>query len=98
MKEVSIKRTSKQPLSVPSAGSVFKRPEGYFAGKLIEECGLKGFSVGGAEVSQLHAGFIINKGDATAADVMAVIKHVQEEVYKKFGIILETEVKILGEH
>ena len=97
MKDVSAKRVSKQPLSMPSAGSVFKRPEGYFAGKLIEDCGLKGFSSGGAEISNLHAGFIVNKGDATAQDVLNVIKHVQSEVYNKFGVMLETEIKILGE-
>lgn len=97
MNEVGIKRKTKQPLNLPSAGSVFKRPEGYFAGKLIEDCGLKGFSVGGASVSELHAGFIVNNNNATAKDVIELIHHIQNEVYKKFGVMLEIEVKIIGE-
>lgn len=91
------KRTSKQPLSMPSAGSTFKRPEGYFAGKLIEDSGLKGFSIGGAQVSEKHSGFVVNTGNATAADVVCLIKHIQKTVHEKFGVILETEVKFLGE-
>lgn len=91
------RRVTKQPIERPSAGSVFKRPEGYFAGTLIDEAGLKGYSVGGAEVSEKHAGFIINKGDATAKDVLELIEHIQEVVYKKNGVRLETEVKLVGE-
>jgi UDP-N-acetylmuramate dehydrogenase len=97
IKELSEARRTKQPLSFPSAGSTFKRPEGYFAGKLIEDSELKGFSIGGAQVSELHAGFIINKGGATAKDILDLIKHVQNEVKNKFGVNLETEVKIVGE-
>ena len=91
------RRVSKQPIEKPSAGSVFKRPEGYFAGTLIEDAGLKGFSVGGAEVSKKHAGFIINKGGATAKDVLDLIKHIQTVVYEKNGVMLETEVRTVGE-
>lgn len=89
------KRKSKQPLEYPSAGSTFKRPEGYFAGALIEGAGLKGFSVGGAQVSEKHAGFVINKDKATSSDIMLLIKHIQETVYEKYGVMLEPEVKIL---
>jgi len=89
-------RQEKQPLSYPSAGSFFKRPKGYFAGKLIEDAGLKGLSVGGAEVSSLHAGFIINKGNATASDVLDLMKIVQERVFDCFGVLLEPEVQIIG--
>ncbi len=89
-------RNSKQPVNYPSAGSFFKRPEGYFAGKLIEDAGLKGASVGGAQVSELHAGFIINKGGATASDVTALMELVQSEVMKRFGVMLEPEVRIIG--
>lgn len=91
------RRTEKQPLNFPSAGSVFKRPDGYFAGKLIEDAGLKGFKIGGAAVSEKHAGFIINQGGATANDVMALIKHIKRVVKEKFGVELETEVKEVGE-
>ncbi len=91
------RRVTKQPVEKPSAGSVFKRPEGYFAGTLIEEAGLKGFSIGGAEVSEKHAGFIVNKGGATAKDVLDLIKHIQKTVYDKNGVILETEVRTVGE-
>ncbi|MDD6214865.1 MAG: UDP-N-acetylmuramate dehydrogenase [Firmicutes bacterium] len=91
------RRTSKQPLSIPSAGSTFKRPEGYFAGKLIEDAGLKGFKIGGAEVSQKHSGFVVNSGGATAKDVMELIEYIQKTVYEKFKVRLETEVKTLGE-
>ena len=89
------RRKDKQPLEYPSAGSVFKRPEGYFAGALIEECGLKGASVGGAAVSEKHAGFIINKGGATCADVVGLVKYCQETVLKEKGVKLETEIKVL---
>ena len=89
------RRKTKQPLKFPSAGSVFKRPEGYFAGALIEQCGLKGFSVGGAQVSELHAGFIINTGGATADDVKRLIAHIQKTVFDTFGVSLECEICIL---
>lgn len=91
------RRKDKQPLEYPSAGSTFKRPEGYFAGALIEESGLKGYTVGGAQVSEKHAGFVINKGGATATDILTLIKDVQSIVKEKFGVMLETEVKIIGE-
>ncbi len=91
------RRKEKQPLEYGSAGSTFKRPEGYFAGALIEQSGLKGYSVGGAEVSEKHAGFVINKNSATATDVIKLIHDVQNKVYEKFGVMLETEVKIIGE-
>lgn len=90
------KRKSKQPLEYPNAGSIFKRPEGYFAGTLIQECDLKGVSFGGAMVSPKHSGFIINTGNATAADVMRLVKFIQEKVYNKFGVNLECEIKTLG--
>ena len=96
MKELTKKRNDKQPVNFPSAGSFFKRPEGYFAGKLIEDAGLKGCSIGGAEVSKLHSGFIINTGDATATDVINLMYKIQDEVYKKFGVKLEPEVRIIG--
>lgn len=89
------KRKTKQPLEYPSAGSTFKRPDGYFAGALIEECNLKGKSIGGAQVSEKHAGFIINKDGASANDVVSLIEHIKETVYNKFGVELEPEVKIL---
>lgn len=91
------KRKSKQPLEYPSAGSTFKRPEGYFAAALIEECGLKGESVGGAEVSIKHSGFIINKKGATAKDVLSLIRKVKNVVYEKKGVVLEPEIKIIEE-
>lgn len=90
------RRKDKQPLEYPSAGSTFKRPEGYFAGVLIEESGLKGYTVGGAQVSEKHAGFVINKNNATATDVITLIKDVQKIVFEKHGVMLETEVKIIG--
>lgn len=90
------KRKSKQPLEYPNAGSIFKRPEGYFAGALIQECGLKGASFGGAMVSPKHSGFIINTGNATAKDVVRLVKFIQEKVYNKFGVDLECEIKTLG--
>ena len=97
MKELNARRRDKQPLNYPSAGSVFKRPEGHFAGALIEGAGLKGCAVGGAQVSEKHAGFIVNVGGATAADVEALIRRVQDAVEADSGIRLETEVRILGE-
>lgn len=97
MNEHNACRREKQPLTLPSAGSVFKRPEGHFAGALIEEAGLKGFSIGGAQVSTLHAGFIVNIGGATASDVTSLIAHIQREVQARFGVALECEVRILGE-
>lgn len=96
MAEYTLKRTSKQPLSYPSAGSVFKRPVGHFAGALIEQAGLKGKSVGGAQVSELHAGFIINTGNATADDVCRLIKLIKEKVHDESGVMLEEELKITG--
>ncbi len=95
MKELNQRRKDKQPLEYKSAGSTFKRPEGYFAGQLIEESGLKGFSVGDAQVSEKHAGFVINKGKATAKDVLEVIEHCRKVVEEKFGVVLEPEIKIL---
>lgn len=96
MDELKEKRVSKQPLDYPSAGSTFKRPEGYFAGKLIEDAGLKGYRVGGAQVSEKHSGFVINRESATARDVMNLIHNVQNKVYEKFNVMLETEVCLLG--
>lgn len=95
MDELSSRRIEKQPLEYPSAGSTFKRPEGYFAGKLIMDAGLAGYTVGGAQVSEKHCGFVINRGNATASDILQLISDVQEQVESKFGIRLETEVKIL---
>ena len=97
MKELNARRRDKQPLNLPSAGSTFKRPEGHFAGALIEQAGLKGLSIGGARVSEKHAGFIVNTGGATAADVLALIGRVQDEVERAFGVRLEPEVRIIGE-
>lgn len=95
--ELSRSRKEKQPLEYPSAGSTFKRPEGYFAGKLIQDCGLKGFRVGDAMVSEKHSGFVINVGHATAADVMTLIRHVQQEVDRQFCVRIEPEVRMIGE-
>lgn len=97
MEDLKERRTSKQPLEMPSAGSTFKRPEGYFAGKLIMDSGLRGFSVGGAQVSEKHCGFVVNKGGATAMDVLTLIREVQRRVKEQFGVDLETEVRFLGE-
>lgn len=94
-KTLTEKRTTKQPLNYPSAGSIFKRPEGHYAGQLIEEAGLKGLAIGGARVSPLHAGFIINEGDATCEDILNLIVIIRSTVYEKFGVRLETEVKVL---
>ena len=97
MDELKVQRVTKQPLEYPSAGSTFKRPEGYFAGKLIQDAGLRGFQVGGAQVSEKHCGFVINKGNATAADVAELINQVSEKVMEEFGVRLEPEVKRIGE-
>lgn len=97
MDDLKERRVSKQPLELPSAGSTFKRPEGYFAGKLIMDAGLRGFSVGGAQISEKHCGFVVNKGNATAEDVTDLIREVQEKVKERFGVELEPEVKFLGE-
>lgn len=97
MAELAEQRREKQPLQYPSAGSTFKRPTGYFAGKLIQDAGLKGKTIGGAQVSEKHSGFLINIGDATAQDVLDLIAFCQQEVKAQFGVTLETEVKIVGE-
>ena len=97
MKELNEKRAEKQPLQYPSAGSTFKRPEGYFAGKLIMDAGLRGYQVGGAQVSEKHCGFVINKGDATAADICQLMRDVADKVQAQFGVVLEPEVKMIGE-
>ena len=97
MKDLTIRRTTKQPLEYPSAGSTFKRPEGYFAGKLIMDSGLAGYQVGGAQVSEKHCGFVINAGGATARDVRTLMDDVRDVVYKKYGVTLEPEVKFLGD-
>lgn len=96
MDDFARRRREKQPLNFPSAGSTFKRPEGYFAGRLIEGAGLKGASVGGAQVSEKHAGFVINHGGATCADVTALIEHIQKTVFDRFGVHLECEVRTIG--
>ncbi|MBQ9521011.1 MAG: UDP-N-acetylmuramate dehydrogenase [Oscillospiraceae bacterium] len=95
MEHLLSRRKASQPLEFPSAGSTFKRPPGHYAGTLIEQCGLKGLRVGGAEVSTKHAGFVINRGDATSADILAVIREVQKRVFDKTGVTLEPEVRIL---
>lgn len=95
--ELNRRRAEKQPLNKPSAGSTFKRPEGHFAGKLIQDAALQGTRIGGAEVSEKHAGFIVNQGGATAADVRQLIAHVQKTVLDQFGVALEPEVKFIGE-
>ena len=97
MRELNARRREKQPLNLPSAGSTFKRPEGHFAGALIEGCGLKGARVGGAQVSEKHAGFIVNAGGATAADILALMARVRETVLRETGVELEPEVRIIGE-
>ena len=97
MADLTARRNEKQPVNYPSAGSFFKRPEGYFAGKLIQDAGLKGLSVGGAQVSQLHSGFIINTGDASASDILQLMQIVQARVLEQFGVKLEPEVRIIGE-
>ena len=94
--ELSEQRRAKQPLEFPSAGSTFKRPEGYFAGKLIMDAGLRGYSVGGAQVSEKHCGFVVNRGGATARDVRTLIRDVRARVEEQFGVSLEPEVRFLG--
>lgn len=96
-KDVTEKRTTKQPLEYPSAGSTFKRPEGYFAGKLIDDSGLRGYRYKDAQISEKHCGFVINRGNANCEQILKVINHVRETVYKNYNVNLETEVKILGE-
>lgn len=96
MEELSLARRTKQPLEYPSAGSTFKRPEGYFAGKLIQDADLRGYCVGDAQISEKHCGFVINKGNATAQDVLHLIRDVQEKVKKQFGVLLEPEVRLTG--
>ena len=97
MNELLAKRKASQPLTFPSAGSTFKRPANGYAAAMIDECGLKGFSVGNARVSEKHAGFVINSGGASFSDVMSVIERVRETVLREKGVFLETEVEILGE-
>lgn len=97
MEDIRKRRLEKQPLEFPSAGSTFKRPEGYFAGKLIQDSGLSGASVGGAQVSEKHNGFVINNGNATAQDVLTLIENVKKEVYRQFQVEIVPEVKIIGE-
>ena len=97
MQTLKAKRIEKQPLEFPSAGSTFKRPEGYFAGKLIMDAGLRGAAVGGAQVSEKHCGFVVNTGNATAADVRELMRQIQEKVQEQFGVRLEPEVRFLGE-
>jgi len=97
MAEYARARQSRQPLEMPSAGSIFKRPQGFYVGPMIEQLGLKGFSIGGAQISTKHAGFIVNKGGASAGDVLELIAHVQDLVRKNFDVDLQTEIKIVGE-
>lgn len=97
MEELAVRRREKQPLEFASAGSTFKRPAGYYAGKLIEDAGLKGFSVGGASVSEKHAGFVVNKGEASAADIYRLCTEVKKRVFEQTGVMLELEVKLLGQ-
>ncbi len=97
MQDLEFRRRDKQPLDLPSAGSTFKRPEGHFAGKLISDAGLMGYSIGDAQVSTKHAGFVVNKGSAKAAEIYALICHIQKVVKEKFGVELEREVRLLGE-
>ena len=96
MQSLAEKRRDKQPLEYPSAGSTFKRPEGYFAAKLIDDAGLRGFSVGDARVSEKHCGFVINGGNANCRDVLLLMKHIRDTVEEKFGVKLEPEVRFLG--
>lgn len=97
MDELASKRKEKQPLEYPSAGSTFKRPAGHFAGKLIQDAGLRGFTVGGAQVSEKHCGFVINRDHATSADILSLCRQVQDQVKAQYGVDLELEVKLLGE-
>ena len=97
MEECAKARREKQPLTLPNAGSTFKRPEGHFAAKLIDDCGLRGLTVGGAQVSEKHAGFIVNIGGATARDMLELMRQVEQRVFEQTGVQLEPEVRILGE-
>lgn len=97
MDELKLQRTTKQPLEYPSAGSTFKRPEGYFAGKLIQDSGLRGYRIGGAQVSEKHCGFVINREDATASDLYALFQHIKAVVKEKFQVEMELEVELIGE-
>ncbi|HEY5555479.1 UDP-N-acetylmuramate dehydrogenase [Acetobacterium sp.] len=97
MLDFNTRRQDKQPLEYPSAGSTFRRPEGYYAGKLVQDAGFRGYSIGGAQVSEKHSGFVINKGDATAADILGLISTIQAGVKEKFGVDLKTEVIVIGE-
>lgn len=97
VRDFNQRRALKQPLDLPSAGSTFRRPPGHYAGDLIQRAGLRGFTIGGAQVSEKHAGFIVNRGGATARDVLALIAHVQKEVERQFGVWLEPEIKVVGE-
>ena len=96
MNELSLKRREKQPLQYPSAGSTFKRPKGHFAARLIEDAGLKGYTVGGAQVSEKHSGFVVNRGGATAEEVAFLIKQVQKKVMKQFNVMMQPEVRFVG--
>ncbi len=96
MRDYAERRRDRQPLSFPSAGSTFKRPEGYFAGKLIQDSGLRGFAIGGAAVSEKHCGFVVNTGNATCSDVVNLIDYIKKCVYEKFGVMLHEEVRIIG--
>ena len=96
MDDLAVKRRAKQPLEYPSGGSTFKRPKGHFAAALIEQCGLKGLGIGGAQVSEKHAGFIINRGGATCTDVVALMERVRCEVFRQTGVVLEPELKQIG--
>lgn len=96
VQDLTRRRVEKQPLDKPSAGSTFKRPEGYYAGKLIQDSGLKGYKIGGAQVSDKHSNFVINNGDASAKEILQLIKHIQDTVFDKFKVNLETEVRIIG--
>ncbi|MDD4690515.1 MAG: UDP-N-acetylmuramate dehydrogenase [Eubacteriales bacterium] len=97
MAELALSRRTKQPIEMPSAGSVFKRPQGFFVGKLVQDCNLRGFSIGGAQISDKHCGFIVNKGDATAKDVLDLIEYIRSQVRSKFGVEIETEIRYIGE-
>ena len=97
MNEFAQARQARQPLDLPSAGSTFRRPEGFYVGPMIEQLGLKGFSIGGAEISQKHAGFIVNRGGASAQDVLELIAYVQNLAHERFNVELNTEIKIVGE-
>ncbi len=96
--ELSEARISKQPVNMPSAGSAFKRPEGYFAAKLIDDCGLRGYNVGGAAISEKHTGFAVNTGGATCEDVKKLLENVKNIVFEKTGVYLEPEIKFIGEN